>query len=156
MKDKIISYLTFKIGSELFGANVSNIQNIIEYPALTKVPEMPSFIIGVTNLRGEVLPVVDSRIKLGISKTEITSNTCIIVIELNIEGVNTKAGLLVDEVSEVLEIKDEEINDSPSIGTQFKSDVITGVFPQNNKFIMLLDIKKVVHSDELLFAVEKG
>lgn len=154
MENKIISYLTFKIGAEIFAANVKNIQNIIENTRLTKVPQMPSFIIGVTNLRGEVLPVVDSRIKLGLPVTQSTINSSIIVLELIIDGIETKAGLLVDEVCEVLEIKDEEINEPPKIGSKIKTDIITGVYPYENKFIMLLDMNKVVYSEELLTVQE--
>ncbi|NJO90580.1 MAG: purine-binding chemotaxis protein CheW [Chloroflexia bacterium] len=150
MENRIISYLTFKIGLETFAVNVENIQNIIEFPTLTKVPEMPSFIIGGTDLRGVVLPVVDSRIKFGITETPITPKTCIIVLEMAIEDIETKVGLLVDEVSEVLEIVNEDIKEPPSVGSKFKSDIITGVFPLENRFIMLLDIRKVVASEELL------
>lgn len=150
MEKNIISYLTFRIGRETFGANVRNIQNIIEYSELTEVPEMPNYILGVTNLRGEVLPVIDSRIKLGIAEKEITTNTCIIVLELSIEGTESKIGLLVDEVSEVLELEDKDINEPPSIGSKFKADVITGVAPNDDKFIMILDLNKVVYTEEIL------
>jgi len=150
MKKKIISYLTFRIGSEIFGANVKNIQNIIEYTELTKVPEMPDFIIGVSNLRGEVLPVVDSRIKMGITASEITSNTCIIVVELELDGIKTKAGFLVDEVSEVLEIEDKDINETPTIGSKYNTEIIKGVYPVGSKFIMLLDLAKVIYTEQLL------
>ena len=77
--ENIKSYLSFKIGSEYYAANVSNVQNIIEYSDITKVPEMPKYMLGVINLRGQVLPVIDSRIKFGIENTEITTNTCILV-----------------------------------------------------------------------------
>jgi purine-binding chemotaxis protein CheW len=150
MEKNVTSYLTFKIGKESFAANVENIQNIIEYSELTQVPEMPPFIIGVTNLRGEVLPVVDSRIKLGIPVSQVTTNTCIIVMELTIDGIHTKAGMLVDEVSEVLEIADNNIKEPPTIGMKFKTDTIPGIFSAGDKFVMLLDVHKVVASEELL------
>lgn len=150
MENKIISYLTFRIGSEIFGTNVKNVQNIIEYSEITKVPKMPSFILGVSNLRGKVLPIIDSRIKLGLPNSKFTSNTCIIVLELLIEGQEINAGLLVDEVLEVLEIEDKDINAAPSIGTKYKTDIVTGVYPVFDKFIMILDITMVVYSEELL------
>ena len=149
MENKIISYLTFRIGPETFAANVENIQNIIEYPIITKVPEMPLFIIGITNLRGQVLPVVDSRIKLSMPATQITSNTCIIVMELIIDDMETKAGILVDEVYEVLEIEEKDIKEPPSLGLKFKAEIITGVFHAGDKFVMLLDIHKVVALEEI-------
>jgi purine-binding chemotaxis protein CheW len=150
MENNIISYLTFRIGSEIFATNVKYIQNIIEFTKITKVPEMPPFVLGVTNLRGEVLMVFDSRIKLGIPETQLSNKSSIIVLELTIEGTKTKAGMLVDEVSEVLEIEDEHIKVPPSIGMNFRSDIITGVFPAGEKFIMLLDIHKVIASEEIL------
>lgn len=151
---KTKSYLTFKIGTETFAANVEGIQNIIEYPKITKVPEMPIYILGVTNLRGEVLPVIDSRLKFGISAINITSNTCIIVFEMTDDGIKLKVGLLVDEVCEVLEKDDVDIKEPPSLGLKIRVDVITGVFPAGEKFVMLLDINKVIASDGILNAQE--
>lgn len=150
MENKIITYLTFKIGSETFAANVKNIHSIIEYTKLTKVPEMPSFIIGIINLQGEVLPIIDSRIKLGIPATEATTSTSIVVIDLNIDGINSKVGLLVDEVSDVIEIEDLKIEKAPATGIKFSLDIVTGVFHDGEKFILLIDILKLVVAGQIL------
>ena len=150
MDNKIKSYLTFKIGNENFGANVSHVQNIIEYSKLTRVPEMPSFVLGVLNLRGDVLPVIDSRIKLGVPASEITDRTCIIVVEMFQNGNMCKTGFLVDEVSEVLEINEQDIMSPPLVGKTLREDVITGLFPIDNKFIMLLDITRILEANDII------
>lgn len=144
--EKIISYLTYNIGNETFATNVSHVQSIIEYSDLTKVPNMPDFFIGVMNLRSEVLPIVDSRIKLNIARREITKSSSIVVLELGNEQVS-KVGLLVDGVSEVIEIEDENIEKAPEIGTKYNSDLIYGIYPNNDKFIMLLDVNKMLLSE---------
>ncbi len=146
----IKSYLSFKIGSEYYAANVSNVQNIIEYSEITKVPEMPKYMLGVINLRGQVLPVIDSRIKFGIENTEITTNTCILVMEVQIENEEVFVGALVDGVAEVLEIEDTEVKETPSIGTTIKNEYITGVYHDGEKFIMILEMNKVFASDEII------
>lgn len=146
----IKSYLSFKIDTEYYAANVSYVHNIIEYTDITKVPEMPKYMLGVINLRGQVLPVVDSRIKFGIENTEITTNTCILVMEVQIEGDKVFVGALVDGVAEVLEIEQESIKAAPSIGTTIRNDFINGVYHDDDKFIMILNMNKVFASDEII------
>jgi len=148
--DNIKSYLSFKIGSEYYAANVSYVHNIIEYTDITKIPDMPVYMLGVINLRGQVLPVIDSRIKFGISNTEITTSTCILVMEVQLEDKQVFVGTLVDGVNEVLEISDEDIKESPSIGTTIRNDFISGVYHDDEKFIMLLEMNKILASDELI------
>lgn len=148
--EKINSYLSFKIGSEFYAANVSFVQNIIENTEITKVPEMPGYMLGVINLRGQVLPVIDARIKFGLTNTEITINTCILVMEVTVDGKQILVGALVDAVAEVLEISEDEINETPSIGTTIKSKYISGVYHDNEKFIMILDMNLILASDELM------
>lgn len=146
----IQSYLSFKIGTEYYAANVSNVTNIIEHSEITKVPEMPSYMLGIINLRGQVLPVIDSRIKFGIKNTEITANTCILVMDVDIDNEMVFAGALVDGVAEVLEIEDSEIKESPGIGTTIQNEYIVGVYHDGNKFIMILDINKVFATDKII------
>lgn len=148
--ENINSYLSFKIGSEFYAANVSYVHNIIEYTDITKVPEMPAYMLGVINLRGQVLPVIDARIKFGLTNTEITSNSCILVMEVDVEGSQVFIGALVDAVAEVLEISESEIKDPPSIGTTIKSQYISGVYHDENKFIMILEMNKILASDEII------
>jgi len=144
------SFLTFKIGSEKFAANVNNVLNILEMTKITKVPKAPSYMKGVINLRGTVLPVIDSRVKFGMEETEITSNTCIIVLELHAGSEPIMIGTIVDSVSEVLEISDNEILPAPSIGTNFRSDYLRGIAQSGDGFIMLLDAEKVFASDDIV------
>ena len=150
----ISSYLTYHVGKEVFATDVKFIKNIIEQCKITEVPHMPKHILGVMNLRGDVIPVVDSRIKLGLTATSATINTCIIVLELTIEGKETKVGMLVDEVSEVMEIDESTLQEAPTVGSGQKSGIINKVFPLGDKFIMLLDIHKVIASSEILSLLE--
>lgn len=146
----IISYLTFSLKEEHFALNVSKVLNILEMQKITKVPKAPEYVLGIINLRGEVLPVIDTNIKLGLEKTQITNNTCILVIESNMAEKVVKFGILVDAVQEVLEIEDKEILPPPSIGDKYKTELITGVVEREEKFIMILDINKLLDFNEVL------
>lgn len=140
----IKSYLTFELGEEYFAAHVSKVLNILEMIRITKVPKAPEYMRGVINLRGMVLPVVDTRIKFGLSKTEITKNTCILVLEVEIDHERIQVGALVDSVQEVIEIDEEEIKAAPSIGNKYRSEFINGMYQKDeNTFIMLLDMDLV-------------
>lgn len=143
------SYLSFRLGEEIFGANVSKVLNILEMTKITKVPKAPAHMKGVINLRGTVLPVIDTRVKLGLSPTDVTVNTCILVLEVDVEGEILQVGALVDAVSEVLEIENGEILPPPSIGNRFKSDFINGVYKLNDEnFIMIVDMNKLFAVNE--------
>jgi purine-binding chemotaxis protein CheW len=150
LETKMNSFLSFRIGSEVFAANVINVLNILEMTKITKVPKAPVYMKGVINLRGAVLPVIDSRIKFGVEETEITSNTCIIVLELHIGSEPIMVGAIVDSVKEVLELSDTDILPPPSIGTNFRSDYLKGMAKSAEGFIMLLDAEKVFASDEIV------
>lgn len=143
------SYLSFRLGEETFAANVSKVLNILEMTKITKVPKAPAHMKGVINLRGTVLPVIDTRVKLGLSATDVTVNTCILVLEVIVEGDILQVGALVDAVSEVLEIESEEILPPPSIGNRFKSDFINGVYKLSDEnFIMIFDLNKLFSANE--------
>jgi purine-binding chemotaxis protein CheW len=146
----INSFLSFRIGTEVFAANVKNVLNILEMTKITKVPKAPAYMKGVINLRGIVLPVIDSRIKFGIEETEFTSNTCIIVLELHVGAEPIMIGTIVDSVKEVLEIAESEILPPPSIGTNYRSDYLKGMAQSDDGFIMLLDAEKVFASEEIV------
>jgi purine-binding chemotaxis protein CheW len=155
--ENLKSYLTFRIGSEHFAANASFVHNIIEIPQITEVPEMPEYMLGVINLRGSVLPVVDSRIKFGLKNREITSNSCIIVMEVTMEKKQVFIGYLVDSVSEVLEVEEKEIKDPPSLGSEVRSKFISGVFhDKDEKFVMILDMNKVLSESEIIHISSKA
>ena len=143
------SYLTFKLGKEEFAANVKNVLNILEYTRITEVPKAPEYMKGVINLRGEVLPVIDTRIKFGMSPAEIDSNTCIIVTEIQMDKEEVRIGALVDSVQQVLEIEENQIEPCPTIGNQYNSEFISGMVVDNDKFIMILNINKVFSQEEI-------
>ena len=148
-KSQVTSYLTFRIGEEEFGAHVSKVLNILELQEITKVPKAPEYMKGVIDLRGMVLPVIDTRMKFGMTPIEYTDNTCIVVMDLAINDEIIHVGALVDAVVAVNEIDESIIEPAPSIGTTYKSEFITGVAKLDDKFIMLLDLIKLFTSDEL-------
>ena len=152
---KINSYLSFKLGEEEFAAHVGKVLNILEMVKITEVPKSPEYMKGVINLRGTVLPVVDTRIKFGMSATQYTANTCIVVMEVELDGEAVQVGALVDSVQAVLEIDDSQIQPPPSIGSKYKSEFIYGMAKLDEKFIMLLDMDKVFSVDEIQDVKEK-
>ncbi len=146
---RINSYLTFKLGEEEYAAHVSKVLSIMEMTKITKVPKSPEYMKGVINLRGQVLPVVDTRIKFGMTATEYTKNTCIVVMEVEMGNDIIQVGSLVDSVQEVLEISEDQIQPPPSIGSKYQSEFIYGMAKIDEKFIMLLDMDKVFSAEEL-------
>ena len=151
-KTKINSYLTFKLGDELYAANVKNVLNIVELSKITKVPKVPDYMLGIINLRGVVLPVIDSRKKFGLPLTEFTVNTCILVLDVVVNNNNVLIGALVDGVKEVVEIENEEIKDPPSIGFNLNKYFITGVYRKTDDdvFIMILDMDSIFSTDDVV------
>ena len=142
-------YLTFKLNDEVFGVDVAQVREILDYVKITKVPQTPDFMCGVINLRGSVVPVVDMNIKFGMAKTEKTVNTCIVVVEIELEGDTTILGALVDSVQEVFEIEPQNIEPAPKIGTKLKTEFIKGMGKRDDNFIIILDTDKIFSSDEL-------
>jgi purine-binding chemotaxis protein CheW len=147
---EINSYLSFRIGTEIFAANVKNVLNILEMTKITSVPKAPAYMKGVINLRGSVLPIVDSRLKFNLEESSFTSNTCIIVLELHTGSDPIIIGTIVDAVKEVLEIDDNNILPPPSIGTSYKTNFLKGMHKSDEGFIMILDAEKVFASDEII------
>ena len=148
---KVNSYITSKFVNEYFAIDVSKVLSILEMQRITEVPESPPYMKGVINLRGEVLPVVDSHVKFGLPPLNITMHTCILVLEIKSEDNDIiKLGLMVDHVEEVLEIGQENIMPPPSIGNSIKSKYITGMFQKSEtQFIMMLDIDKLLTIKEI-------
>ena len=142
-------YLTFKLDEEIFALDVSKVREILEYSSVTKVPQTPDFMRGVINLRGSVVPVIDMRLKFGMSATEQSVNTCIIVTEVAMEGETILLGALADSVQEVDEMDPAQIEAAPHIGTKLNTDFIKGMGKQDGHFVMILDIDKVFNSDNL-------
>ena len=147
-------YLTFKLSEEVFGLDVANVREILEFTTVTKVPKTPDFMRGVINLRGSVVPVLDMRLKFGLSRTERTINTCIIVVEVTFENETTIIGALVDSVQEVFELEPDQIEPAPKIGTQLKTEFIKGMGKRDDAFIIILNIDKVFSTDDIDLMVE--
>jgi len=144
-----IQCLTFKLGEEVFAVDVAKVREILDFTTVTKVPQTPEFMRGVINLRGSVVPVVDMRLKFGMDRTEKTVNTCIIVMEISIEGDTAVVGALADSVQEVLELEPDQIEPAPKIGTKLNTEFLVGMGKHNDIFIMILNIDKVFTFEEL-------
>jgi purine-binding chemotaxis protein CheW len=138
-----VQYLTFTLAEEVFALDVSKVREILEYNTVTKVPQVPDFMRGVINLRGSVVPVVDLRLKFGMAATEQTINTCIIVVEVQLDGDAIVLGALADSVQEVVDMEPDQIEPAPHIGTQLNAAFIKGMGKCDGKFVMILDIDKV-------------
>jgi len=144
-----VQYLTFKLADEVFALDVAKVREILEITAITKVPQTPAFMRGVINLRGSVVPVIDMRLKFGMSPIEQTVNTCIIVVEINMDGDTIVLGALADSVQEVVEMEPDSIEPAPHIGTRLNTEFIKGMGKVDGRFVMILDIDRVFSSDEL-------
>lgn len=142
-------YLTFKLGEEIFALDVAKVREILDFSTITKVPKTPDFMRGVINLRGNVVPVIDMRLKLEMTMTEKTVNTCIVVVDVTLEGETIILGALVDSVQEVFELEPGQIEPAPSIGMRLNTEFIKGMGKRENQFMMILDIDKVFTTDEV-------
>lgn len=139
-----VLYLTFKIGSELLAIAVSRVREVLDLCPITRVPRTPEFIRGVINLRGTVIPVVDVRLKFGLTQTDATIDARIIVIEQVREGAETRiVGLLTDSVHDVIEINADDIDSSPLMGSSWRTEFIHGVGRYGDQFVLLLDIDRL-------------
>jgi purine-binding chemotaxis protein CheW len=148
-------YLTFKLEDEVFALDISKVREVLDFTTITKVPKTPEFMRGVINLRGSVVPVVDLRLKFGMSKTEKTVNTCIIIAEVTIDNDTTVLGALADSVQEVMDLEPGHIEPAPKIGTRLNTEFIRGMGKRDNSFVIILDIDKVFSIDELALVQAK-
>ncbi len=142
-------YLTFKLDDEVFAVDVAKVREILDFTPATKVPGTPDFMRGIINVRGNVVPVVDMRLKFGMSQTEKTVDTCIVVMEIAVDDDTTVLGALVDSVQEVFELEPAQIEPPPRIGTRWRTEFIKGIGKRNNELIIILDIDRVFSSGEL-------
>lgn len=142
-------YLTFNLGGEVFAIGILAIKEIIEYGNLTEVPMMPDFIRGVINLRGAVVPVVDLSARFGRAGTTVTRRTCIVIIEMEADGERQDVGVIVDAVNEVLEILPQDIEPAPAFGAKIRTDFISGMGKVASKFVIILNVNRVLSVDEL-------
>lgn len=147
---QVNQYLTFKLDNEIFGLSIHKVREVLDFIKVTKVPQTPDYMIGVINLRGSVVPVVDLKQKFGMSITERTINTCIIIVEIDISSERAILGILADSVQEVLELDDKDIEPAPRLGTRISTEFIKGMGKHNDNFIILLDIDRIFMEDSLL------
>ena len=146
---KTTQYLTFKLGEEIFAVDVAQVREILDFTTVTKIPQTPDFMRGVINLRGSVVPVVDMRLKFGMAKTEKSVNTCIVVVEVNLDNETLIIGALADSVQEVIELESGQIEPPPKIGSRLKVEFLKGMGKRDETFIMILDIDKVFSAAEI-------
>jgi len=141
-------HLAFSVAGGDYALGILNVKEILQYEEVTKVPSTPRSIRGVINLRGSVVPVVDLAVKFGLPEASVTKRTCILVVEVDLGGAPTVMGLMADAVSEVIELGSDDVEEPPSFGTGVKVDYIVGMGKVGRKFVLLLDIDKVLAAEE--------
>jgi purine-binding chemotaxis protein CheW len=142
-------YLSFTLEGEIFAIDISKVREVLDYIRITKIPGMPDFMMGVINLRGSVVPVVDMRLKFGMKKSDKTVNTCIVILEVLMDEETIAIGALVDTVQEVFDIEPSLIEPPPKIGTKLNTEFIKGMGKRDDDFVIILDIDKIFSMDEL-------
>ncbi len=147
--DDIDQYLTFTLDDEVFALNIGKVREVLDYLTITRVPRMPEFLRGVINLRGNVVPVIDLRYKLGMGTIEQSVDTCIVIVEIMLDGEMTHMGALADSVKEVIAIEPGQISPPPKLGIKIDNEFIKGMGKQDDKFLMILDIDKVLTANEM-------
>jgi len=147
--DREGKYLTFSMAEEEYGIGILKVKEIIGMMAVTMVPQTPPYVKGVINLRGKIIPVVSLRRKFGLEEIDYTDRTCIIVVEVKTNTGNVLMGIVVDAVSEVLNIRNADIEDTPDFGSSLNTDFILGMAKTGNRVTILLDIDKVISAQEI-------
>ena len=148
-------YLTFRLADELFALDIGKVREVLDFTTITKVPQTPGYMRGVINLRGRVVPVVDLRLKFGMALAEQTVNTCVIIVEADLDGEKVVMGAMADSVQEVLDLEPDHIEPPPRIGTKLNLDFIRGMGKHQEQFLIILDIDKVFTIEELELVQEK-
>jgi len=149
-------YLTFSVGREMFAVGILNVKEIIEYGNLTEIPMMPGFVRGVINLRGAVVPVIDLGARFSGKISAVQRRTCIIIVEVQQDDEKHDIGVMVDAVSEVLEIPGTDIEPAPSFGAHIRADFIAGMGKVAGKFVIILSVQRVLSVDEMTVLTQIG
>jgi purine-binding chemotaxis protein CheW len=149
-------YLTFPLGEELFAMDIRTVREIIQYGAMTQVPLMPEFVRGVINLRGAVVPVIDMRARFGRTRADVGKKTCVIIVDIAREGENVELGLMVDAVSEVVDIAANQIEAPPQFGGAIKRDFIQGMGKMAGRFVIILDPSRALNIEEMAQLVQQA
>jgi len=142
-------YLTFVLDEEDFALEIMKVKEVLDYINITRVPRMPGYLCGVINLRGNVVPVIDLRLKLGMSKIQRTVDTCIVIMEIHMDGELVQMGALTDAVKGVIELESKDIVSAPKLGTRLNTEFIRGMGKQDDQFIIILDIDRVLSADDV-------
>ncbi len=145
---KPTQYLTFKLDDEVFAVDIAQVLEVLDYTAITRVPRTPEFMVGVINLRGSVVPVVDLRLKFGMTGTERTVSTCIIITQISADNETRVLGVLVDSVEEVIDLRPDDVEPAPRIGTRLDTEFIKGM-GKHGGLIIILDMDRVFSVNEL-------
>ena len=145
-------YLTFFVADEEYAVAVRQVQEVIEHGTVTRVPSTPAWIRGVVNLRGSVIPVVDLGLKFGLGAAPVTHRTCIVLVEITLNGLPTLMGVVADTVSQVVELTAADIEAPPAFGTSVRIDFLLGMARLDGRLTLVLDIDRVLSTDELLAA----
>ncbi|MCL9774517.1 MULTISPECIES: chemotaxis protein CheW [Vibrio] len=142
--DEVLQWVTFQLEEETYGINVMQVREVLRYTEIAPVPGAPDYVLGIINLRGNVVTVIDTRARFGLMQGEITDNTRIIVIESERQVI----GILVDSVAEVVYLRSSEIDTTPSVGTDESAKFIQGVSNREGKLLILVDLNKLLSEDE--------
>ena len=151
---EVSQYLAFKLEEEVFAFDISKVREVLEFSKVTKIPQTPEMMIGVINLRGSVVPVIDLRIKFALGRGDITVNTVIIIIEIDLDHESTMIGVMVDAVKEVMDLDEDHIEPPPKIGTGLKTEFIKGMGKLGDHFVIILNIEQIFSLDELYLVQE--
>ena len=141
-------YLTFSLMGEEYAVGILKVREILEYDVVTRVPRAPAWVRGAINLRGRVVPVVDLAVRFGMPPQEISPRTCIVILDLAAFETTSVVGILVDSVSQVVELQAADISPAPSFGTKVRTDDLVGVAAMGKKFALILDVDRVLSSTE--------
>lgn len=142
-------YLSFKLEDEVYAIDIAKVREVLEFTSVTRVPRTPEFMRGVINLRGGVVPVVDLRMKFNMGRTEKAVNTCVIIVEVELEEESVVIGAMADSVQEVMELDPAQIEPPPKIGTRMNTEFIRGMGKRDEEFIIILDIDRIFSAEEL-------
>ena len=141
---ELLRWVTFKLGQEIYGVNVMQVREVLRYTDIAPVPGAPSYVLGIINLRGNVVTVIDTRLRFGLPPSEVTDNTRIMIIE---SGKNV-VGILVDSVAEVADLNISDIDDTPNVGTEESAKFISGVCNRKDDLLILIDLTKLLTDQE--------
>jgi len=147
--NEMTQYLTFTLGEDVFAIDVTMAREVLDLCDVTRVPQVPEYMLGVINLRGSVVPVIDMRRKFGMPAAERTRDSCIVVVEVDVDGESVVVGALADSVREVLDLTPDQIEPPPRIGTRLNTEFIKGMGNLDDRFVIILDINRVFSAEEL-------